>query len=226
MRQPHLLKFILSTLLLSLCLGQNAAAIPDSPKTMLEDTASQMFDALNNSRDKIKKDPKLTEEIIEKILLPHVDIITASKWVLGQYWDTASKEQKIEFIKTFRTLLLRFYSSALTEYLNSHDEKLDMSMMTFQDPGTVNSTEVTVRSEVRPKTGKPVPVTYQLHLTNRGWQVFDVSMEGVSVITTYKTSFASEIQQNGLDAFIVSLKERNEKLLAGDNSALKMEKKQ
>jgi phospholipid transport system substrate-binding protein len=123
-------------------------------------------------------------------------------------------------------LLLRFYSSALTEYLNSHDEKLDMSMMTFQDPGRVNSTEVTVRSEVKPKTGKPVPVTYQLHLTNRGWQVFDVSMEGVSVITTYKTSFASEIQQNGLDAFIVSLKERNEKLLAGDNSALKIEKKQ
>ena len=226
MHQPRLLKFILSTLLLSLCLGQNAAAIPDSPKAMLEDTASQMFDALNNNRDKIKKDPKLTEEIIEKILLPHVDIITASKWVLGQYWDTASKAQKLEFIKTFRTLLLRFYSSALTEYLNSHDEKLDMSMMTFQDPGATNSKEVTVRSEVRPKTGKPVPVTYQVHLTNRGWQVYDVTMEGVSIITTYKTSFASEIQQKGLDAFIASLKERNAKLLAGDNSALKMDKKQ
>ena len=226
MRQPRLLKFILSALLLSLCLGQNAAAIPDSPKTMLEDTANQMIDALNNSRDKIKKDPKLTEEIIEKILLPHVDFITASKWVLGQYWDTASKAQKIEFIKTFRTLLLRFYSSALTEYLNSHDEKLDMSLMTFQDPGAINSTEVTVRSEVKPKTGKPVPISYQLHQTKRGWQVFDVSVEGVSVITTYKTSFASEIQQKGLDDFIASLKERNEKLLAGDNSALKVDKKQ
>ena len=146
--------------------------------------------------------------------------------MLGQYWDTASKAQKIEFIKTFRTLLLRFYSSALTEYLNSHDEKLDMSLMTFQDPGAINSTEVTVRSEVKPKTGKPVPISYQLHQTKRGWQVFDVSVEGVSVITTYKTSFASEIQQKGLDAFIASLKERNEKLLAGDNSALKVDKKQ
>ena len=65
-----------------------------------------------------------------------------------------------------------------------------------------------------------------MHKTNRGWKVFDVSVEGVSVITTYKTSFASEIQQKGLDAFIASLKERNEKLLAGDNSALKIDKKQ
>jgi len=226
MRQPQRLKWLIAAMLLNLCLGQVALAYAESPRAMLENTADQMFDALNTNRDKIKNNPQLTEEIIEKILLPHVDFITASKWVLGQYWDTATKQQKIEFIKTFRTLLLRFYSSALTEYLNTHDEKLDKSLMTFQDPGNSNSNEVTVRSEVYPKTGKPVPITYQMHLTSRGWKVFDVSVEGVSVITTYKTSFASEIQQKGLDGFIASLKERNEKLLAGDNSALKPEKKQ
>jgi phospholipid transport system substrate-binding protein len=228
MRQPQLLKSLLSVLLLSLCLGmgQNALATPDSPKALLEDTASKMLDALNNNRDKIKHDPKLTEELIEKILLPHIDFITASRYVLGQYWDSASKEQKIAFIKTFRTLLLRFYSSALSEYLNTHDEKLDKSLITFQDPGTIDSSEVTVRSDVKPKTGKPVPITYQMLKTNRGWKVFDVSVEGVSVITTYKPSFASEIQQKGLDALIASLKERNAKLLAGDNSALKMDNKQ
>lgn len=229
MRHTHFLKSVLSVLLLSLSLGliQVAQAIPDeSPKALLEDTAAKMIDALNSNRDRIKGKPQLTEDLIEKILMPHVDFITASKYVLGQNWDTASKAQKIEFIKTFRTLLLRFYSSALSEYLNTHDDKLDMSLMTFQDPGKIDSDEVTVRSEVKPKNSKPVPITYQMLKTNRGWKVFDVSVEGVSVITTYKTSFASEIQQKGLDGLIASLKERNAKLLAGDNSALKVDKKQ
>ncbi len=229
MRQPQLLRNFLPVLLLSLVLGishNTLANTPDSPKALLEDTASKMIDALNANRDRIKGKPQLTEELIEKILLPHIDFITASKYVLGPSWNNASKAQKIEFIKTFRTLLLRFYSSALSEYLNTHDEKLNMSLMTFQDPGNIDSSQVTVRSEVKPKTGKPVPITYQMLKTSRGWKVFDVSVEGVSVITTYKTSFASEIQQKGLDGLIASLKERNAKLLAGDNSALKIDKKQ
>jgi phospholipid transport system substrate-binding protein len=210
---------------LGLILGLNQASLatPDSPKAVLEETAGKMLDSINANRDKIKKDPKLTEDLIEKILLPHIDFITASKYVLGPTWDKASRAQKIEFIKTFRTLLLRFYSSALSEYLNTHDEKLDMSLMTFQDPGKIDGNQVTVRSEVRPKTGKPVPIIYQMLKTRRGWQVFDVSVEGVSVITTYKTSFASEVQTKGIDGLIASLKERNAKLLAGDNSALKVQ---
>jgi phospholipid transport system substrate-binding protein len=228
MRQPQQLRIFLSALFLSLILGvsHSALATPESPKALLEDTASQMLDAINSNRDRIKGKPQLTEELIEKILLPHIDFITASKYVLGPNWNSASREQKIEFIKTFRTLLLRFYSSALSEYLNTHTEKLDMSLMTFQDPGTIDSNQVTIRSEVKPKNSKPVPINYQMLKTHRGWKVFDVSVEGVSVITTYKTSFASEIQQKGLDGLIASLKERNAKLLAGDNSALKVDKKQ
>jgi len=230
MRQVPSLKSVLTALLLSLMLGFQqlalAADTTESPEALLENTASKMIDALNANRDKIKGHPQLTEDLIEKILLPNIDFITASKYVLGPSWDTATREQKIAFIKTFRTLLLRFYSSALSEYLNTHTEKLDKSLMTFQDPGKIDSNQVTVRSEVKPKTGKPVPITYQMLKTRRGWKVFDVSVEGVSVITTYKTSFASEIQQKGLDGLIASLKERNAKLLAGDNSALKVDKKQ
>ena len=194
----------------------------EPPKALLEATSHQMFDALNANRDRIKQDPNVTQELIEELLMPHIDFIAASKWVLGQNWDSASKEQKIGFIKAFRTLLLRFYSSALTEYLVNNDEKLEASMMTFQEPGKPANGQITVRSEVHPKSGKAVPINYQMHLTKKGWKVYDVSVEGVSVITTYKTSFASEIQQSGLDALIVSLNERNKRLLAGDKSVLKV----
>lgn len=229
MRQPLMLKSFLSIAFLSLCLGlsQTARAIPDqAPQVLLQDTATKMIDALNSNREKIRGNPLKTEELIEKILLPHIDFITASKYVLGPSWDSASIKQKIAFIKTFRTLLLRFYSSALAEYLDTHKEKLSTSLITFQDPGKIEGNEVTIRSTVQPKNGKPVPITYQMLKTARGWKVFDVSVEGVSVITTYKTSFASEIQQKGLDGLIASLKERNAKLMAGDNSALKVNKKQ
>lgn len=198
----------------------------DSPKALLEVTAKQMIDGINNNRDKIKADPNVTTQLIEDILIPHLDFITASKYVLGNNWDTASKAQKIGFIRAFRTLLLRFYSSALTEYLNTHDEKLDMSLMTFHEHGKPINGQVTVRSTVSPKTGKPVPINYQMHKTGKGWKIFDVSVEGVSVITTYKTSFASEIKQSGLDALITSVEKRNARLLAGDNSALKTNNKQ
>lgn len=213
-------------LLALLAFAPASRADTESARALLEETAQKMFDEINRNRDKIKADPNVTMTLIEEILIPHIDFITASKYVLGANWDSASKEQKIGFIKAFRTLLLRFYSSALTEYLNTHDEKLDMGLMTFQNPGKADNGQVTVRSTVSPKTGKPVPIHYLMHQTRRGWKVFDVSVEGVSVITTYKTSFASEIKQSGLDALITSLEARNAKLLVGDTSALKTSNKQ
>ena len=189
-----------------------AAQANEDPKALLESVSKKMITALNENRDRIKQDPNVTQGLIEEILIPHLDFITASKYVLGKYWDTATKQQKIGFIKAFRKLLLRFYSSALTEYLNSHDGHLDPDIMVFHAPADTNVKQLILRSEVQPKSGKPVPVNYQMHMTRKGWRVFDVSVEGVSVITTYKTSFASEIQQSGLDALISSLEVRNQKL--------------
>ncbi len=191
-----------------------------SPNALLEETVDKMFTALNKERKSIKADPTHTQKIVEELLLPNIDIITSSKWVLGKYWDDASKEQKLRFIREFRTMLLRFYSSALSEYLNSHDENLEKSIIKFTPTSEGDQKEVIVRSEVTPKNSKPVPVLYHMHLTEKGWKVFDVSVEGVSVITTYKTSFANDIQQNGIDGLIASLVERNQKLLAGGTKAL------
>lgn len=197
-----------------------AQANVQSPDALLDETADKMFAALNKDRAKIRKDPNHTQAIVEEILLPNIDIITASKYVLGKYWETASREQKLHFIKEFRTMLLRFYSSALSEYLNSHDEKLDKSIMKFYPSNVGDQKDVIVRSEVSPKDSKPVPVLYHMNLTDRGWKVYDVSVEGVSVITTYKTSFANDIQQNGLDALISSIAERNAKMLASGTKGL------
>lgn len=212
---------LFTPLIAFLLLASPAIAEPmPSPNAVLEATADNMIAAINKDRSKIKSDITHTQHLVEDILLPNIDIITASKYVLGKYWDTASKEQKLGFIREFRTMLLRFYSSALSEYITTHDEKLDKSIMKFFPTDVGDQKEVIVRSEVNPKNGKPVPVLYHMLLTSRGWKVYDVSVEGVSVITSYKTSFANDIQQTGLDALISSLVERNAKLLASGTKGL------
>ena len=100
-------KSLLTALFLGLTLtfSQHSLAGTDSPQALLEKTAAEMIDALNANRDKIKGHPQLTEDLIEKILLPNIDFITASKYVLGNYWNDASKEQKIEFINCLYSIL-------------------------------------------------------------------------------------------------------------------------
>lgn len=205
-----------SLAMLTLLFNQMAFAEADGPLDILKAASDQMFAELNSNRAKLSNNPAEVQKVIERILLPHIDIITASKWVLGKHWRTANKDQKLKFIRQFRNLLLRFYSTALAEYLeDKKGEKLDPGMIKFKRlRAAPEDTEVTVRSDVTPTSGKPIPVNYHMHKTNKGWKVYDVSVEGISVITTYRTSFGSEIVANGLDSLITSLSSKNNKFMA------------
>lgn len=184
-----------------------------APDELLKGATHDMFTELNAQRKALRNNPQEVKKLVEKILLPHIDIISASKWVLGKHWRSANREQKLGFIREFRTLLLRFYSSALAEYLDT-DAVLDEKIIHYFPLRDSTGEDVTVRAEVRPETGKPIPVHYSMHKTDKGWKVYDVSVEGVSVITTYKNNFAAEIKQKGIDGLIASIATRNEELLA------------
>jgi len=193
-----------------------AQAETTDPVGLLKAASDQMFASLNQKRTELQNNPVKTQELIEQILMPHLDFITASRWVLGKHWRRANKEQKLNFIRQFRNLLLRFYSTALSEYLSETKRKSfdPNSMKFFPLRANKGDTDVTVRSEFIPGSGKPVPVHYHMHQTKKGWKIYDISVEGISVITTYRTSFGSEIQQNGLDSLINSLSDKNNKFLA------------
>lgn len=187
-----------------------------SPQELLVTASKDMITALRTDREAAKNDPKHLHKLVTDILLPHVDMISTSRWVLGKHWRSATKAQKKQFIREFRTLLIRFYSAALSDYLANNEVREDM--IRFQKfRARPEDTDVTVRSEVSPSNGKAVPVHYHLHKRRGRWQVYDVSVEGVSLITTYRSSFATEIKRNGLDGLIESLAERNRKLLEDSN---------
>ncbi len=191
-------------------------AEPVPPNTVLEQASREMISAINANHDKIKADPAVVNGLVEDILMPHIDFIAASRWVLGKHWRRASKEQKLNFIRQFRTLLLRFYSAALAEYLTSNNVSDDMFVF-LPLRGDMANKQVTVNSEIHAPSGSIIPVKYSMHLTHKGWKVYDVSIEGVSMVTTYRTSFAAEIKQKGLDGLIASLSERNGKLTNKDS---------
>lgn len=190
-----------------LLLGMTPVHAQNSPMSLLQTTAHTMVDALSQQKNQLKKDPQVVNRLVEKILLPHIDLISASKWVLGKHWRRADKKQKLQFIREFRTLLVTFYSAALADFLKTNDFNKDM--IRFQPLRGELGEDVTVRSEVISPGGKTIPVNYHMHQTRKGWKVYDVSVEGISMITTYRTSFANEIKTKGVDGLIASLAEKN-----------------
>jgi len=207
---------LLALMFAALLIPMSSQAGPDDALIILKKAADEMFTGLNKDRAKLNGNRRAVRELVEKSLLPHIDIITASKWVLGKHWRRADKAQKIAFIKQFRELLLSFYSSALAEYLGETTRKsFDPSMLKFKPiRARADDTEITVRSELVPDSGKPLPVHFHMHATKKGWKIYDVSVEGISVVSTYRTSFSSEIQQKGIDNLIASLSDKNNKFLA------------
>jgi len=223
-RLPPFVISVISTLLLAGLLAAHPVAAadsdPDEARLLLEKVAKEMIQATDARREEIKQNPEVVEQLVEELLLPHIDLITASRWVLGKHWRRASKEQKLAFIKHFRGMLLRFYSTALADYLR--ENTVDESLISFQPVRAEEGRDdITVRSQVHPPSGNAIPVNYHMHLTSKGWKVYDVSVEGVSVITTYRNSFNDEIRRNGLDQLIARLANKDSDLVKqppGSNS--------
>lgn len=209
--------FIFFTIM-SFIFATNSHANTKAPDEILKANTIKMLQAINAHRAEIKQSPKKLTSLVEEIILPHLDFITASKLVMGKYWRQAEKAQKLAFIRQFRLLLLRFYSSALTEYLSDKDADLDLNLIHYF-PLQLEAGEksVTVRAELQPDTGKAIPIFYRMHMTSKGWKIFDVSVEGVSMITTYKNNFASQFRAEGIDALIVSLEEKNKQMLVNNH---------
>jgi len=205
-------------LVVGLFFAANSLAIANTnvqaPDEMLKKATIKMLHSINDHRSEIKRSPDKLKSLVEQIILPHLDFIAASKMVMGKYWRRSEKQQKIQFIRQFRLLLLRFYSSALAEYLNDKDKALPENLIHYY-PIILNDgdTSITVRAELRPEKGENIPIHYRMHLTKKGWKIYDVSVEGISMITTYKNNFATQFRTEGIDALITSLEEKNKNLL-------------
>ena len=188
-------------LLLTLVSGAVWAAIKP-PQEVVQDTSAQMLNALRQNYTALKQDSSQIYGLVDQIVLPNFDFELMSRWVLGRAWQQATPEQRRRFTEEFRTLLVRTYAKALLEYANEQ-------VVVPPQPGAAEGNEATIKTEVRLKAGQPIQINYSMHLGNDAWKVYDVTVDGVSLVTNYRGTFATQIRDNGLDAVITDLQQRN-----------------
>lgn len=169
-----------------------------SPRELVENSAKRMLQELDANRAMYKKDPSKLDALVGNVLLPNFDTEYSARLVLGQTWRTATADQRKRFVAAFYHSLLRNYGAALVDFTADRFIVLPYK----GDPG---DTTATVRTEVKRETGEKVAVNFSLHKTPEGWKAWDVVIEGISYVKSFRTDFAAEIQQKGLDEVIKRL---------------------
>ncbi len=176
------------------------------PSEVVESAARSMLDGLEANRDAYRKDPSQVGTLVEKYLLPHFDIQYSARMVLGMHWRDATPEQRERFAAAFYHTLVDNYGSALAEFTPDR-------LKVFPTKVEAETDRATVRTEVTRGNGDRVPVSYSLRKTDDGWKAWDVVIEGISYVKSFREDFGAAIDQQGLDAVI----ERIEK--GGDAAA-------
>lgn len=186
---------------LALLLGLSITPVlaNDTPPDLLARTTTQEVMAiLKQDKELQSGNPAKLYQLVEAKILPNFDFNRMTQLAVGRHWPAATAKQKQELVTEFRNLLVRTYAASLTAFNN---QTVDFKPLAMR-PG---DTDVTVRSEIRQPGGQPIPIDYSMYQTAFGWKVYDVTIDGVSLVTNYRASFASTIRQNGIDGLIKTL---------------------
>ena len=182
--------------------GAASAQAQPGPSEVVESAARSMLQGLDANRAAYRKDPSKVGELVEMYLLPHFDIQYSARLVLGKHWASATPEQRERFVNAFYHTLVDNYGSALAEFTSDR-------LKVFPTKVEPNADRATVRTEVTRDNGDHVPVSYSLHKTDDGWKAWDVVIEGISYVKSFREDFGAAIDQQGLDAVIEKIEKGN-----------------
>jgi len=178
------------------------------PEIMLKDITAELITELKNKNTEIRQHPNHINSIIERLLAPHVDWHTMSQWVVGrQAWDQASESQRNQFVKEFKDLLVRTYASTFRAY---NDQKIVYMPVRG---GIDGKDRVQISSEILQSGREPIRVSYRLIRKGDTWLVYDIVIEGVSLLKGFQEQFSAVLQQEGLGGLTKKLCRHNEKPL-------------
>lgn len=192
------------SIVLFLVLASPVYADNPPPDQLAREVTDKIVVLLKTNKSLYTRDHKKLYAMVDEHVLPHFDFRAMSRTVLGRHWRSANEDQRARFIAEFRNLLVRTYATALLKY---NDEKI------VYLPFRMNPDDrtVVVRSEVRRTDGgPPIAINYSFYRTDAGWKVYDLTVEGASLVTTYQTTYSGRVQQEGLDALIASLARDNQ----------------
>lgn len=200
----------LSLLIVVLVLGVFAAAHAEiTPEGLVRSTTDVILAEIKNNREVYARDYAKLYKMADEKVLPHFDFRRMSQWVLGRSWRDATPEQRDRFVAAFRNLLVRTYSTALLNYK-------DQEIVYLPATRAAASDEALVKTAVKQSGGQPdIPIHYSFYKNKDGaWKVYDVTIEGVSLVTNYRSVYSTKIRDKGIDTLIKEINDGNKKALA------------
>jgi phospholipid transport system substrate-binding protein len=196
------LPLLLISVLLTASMTPLAFAEEVAPDALVKSISEEVIAAVRQDKDLQAGDPRKIAELVEAKVLPHFDFRRTTQIAMGANWRRATPEQQEQLTREFRALLVRTYSGALAGY---RDQVIEFRPLRAR-PG---DTEVTVRSQVRQSGVEPIAIEYDLEKTGSAWQVFEIRVAGISLAATYRSAFAEEVRNHGIDGLISLLSSKN-----------------
>jgi len=197
------MKFPIAMLACLMALALPARAQQDlGPEELVRKVTQDVLDAIRSDKQLAAGDKQKALKLAEEKVLPLIDFEEAARLAVGRAWAQATPEQRKKLVEEFRKMLVRTYSNAISAYEGQTMKVLPVRMK----PG---DTEVTVHNQYIRAGGTPLPVDYQMHKTSQGWKIYDITVEGVSLVLTYRSEFDAVVKQSGIDGLIKRLEEKN-----------------
>ena len=173
------------------------------PEQLIRQTSAQLLADIKANSKQYQQDPTGLYVLVEEVVLPYFDFNSMTDLALDRYRDKVTMAQRPQIIREFRVLLVRTYSRALLDYTDQ--EIIYLPSEVSQETGNV-----TVKTEIEQAGGFPIPLDYSLHSSDQGWKVYDISVDNVSLVLNYRSSFARQIRKHGVEGLIEALRDRNQ----------------
>lgn len=176
------------------------------PLETVRHTTDEVIARVKDEKDALRAEPAKMYGLVSEMIFPHFDFNVMSQFVLGEQWKAAEVAKRAAFVEQFRKLLVRTYAAALLEYSDQSISYPETS------PQAANTKTATVRQDISQPSGTALPVVYRLHNKTGDWKVFDVAVDGVSLVKTYRSSFTSILKEGGIDKLIATLATKNQEI--------------
>lgn len=183
-----------------------ALAVDDrTPEQIIQETSAQVLTVLNEEYEQLSNDPDLIRELVDTTLVPVVDLDSMGKLILGKHWKLAGEEQRVAFVLGFKDMLIRIFGKTLLDY-----GKAEITILPNQ-PEQQGKYRI-VQTKLDIGAGQPpLQVAYVFRKNKRSeWKIFDFSVDGLSLVKNFRTSFSQEIQETSLQALIDRLETADE----------------
>jgi phospholipid transport system substrate-binding protein len=198
-------------------LPASVAAAPDTaPDALVRKSIDEVLAVIKTDKDLQSGNQRKILDLVEEKVLPHFDFARMTRLAVGRNWAQAADAQKESLVREFRTLLVRTYSTSLSQYRNQTIDVKPAKIATGDN-------ETVVKTLVNQPGGQPIPIDYSMEKSDKGWRVYDVVVDGVSLVTTYRSTFNDQIQKGGIDGLVKTLADRNRGGSAGSKAPAKAE---